>query len=126
MGSAFVGSAHDDEEKKQCEHDLRHKAGKKRILPRRMCAIPVRGKSAAQVESCFAAGDELRARLWAFASANLPLLAQERYFTKLKRGYARGWEPVGFVRNVQTYAELLRWMIADEPDSTLADEKAPQ
>jgi len=33
---------------------------------------------------------------------------------------------VGFVRNVQTYAELLRWMIADEPDSAPAGEKAPQ
>ena len=63
---------------------------------------------------------------WPDVRANLPLLAQERYFTTLKRGYARGWEPVGFVRNVQTYAELLRWMIADEPDSSPAGEKAPQ
>ncbi len=54
---------------------------------------------------------------WLAVRANLPLLAQERYFTKARRGYARGWEPVGFVRNVQTYAELLRWMIADEPAS---------
>lgn len=63
---------------------------------------------------------------WPDVRANLPLLAQERYFTTLKRGYARGWEPVGFVRNVQTYAELLRWMIADEPDSAPAGEKAAQ
>jgi membrane-bound lytic murein transglycosylase F len=54
---------------------------------------------------------------WPDVRENLPLLAQERYFTTLKRGYARGWEPVGFVRNVQTYAELLRWMIEDEPAS---------
>ena len=47
----------------------------------------------------------------------LPLLAQERHYTTLKRGYARGWEPVGFVRNVQTYAELLRWMVPDEAPS---------
>ena len=63
---------------------------------------------------------------WPDVRANLPLLAQERYFKTLKRGYARGWEPVGFVRNVQTYAELMRWMIADEPESTLAGEKTPQ
>ena len=63
---------------------------------------------------------------WPDVRANLPLLAQERYFTTLKRGYARGWEPVGFVRNVQTYTEILRWMIADEPDSAPAGEKAPQ
>ncbi len=54
---------------------------------------------------------------WPAVRANLPLLAKERYFSKARRGYARGWEPVGFVRNVQTYAELLRWMIEDEPVS---------
>jgi len=63
---------------------------------------------------------------WPDVRDNLPLLAQERYFTTLKRGYARGWEPVGFVRNVQTYAELLRWMIEDEPASTPAGEKPAQ
>lgn len=50
---------------------------------------------------------------WPDVRENLPLLAQERHYTTLKRGYARGWEPVGFVRNVQTYAELLRWMVPD-------------
>jgi len=40
----------------------------------------------------------------------LPLLAQERWFTQTRRGYARGWEPVGFVRNVQTYMDILEWM----------------
>jgi membrane-bound lytic murein transglycosylase F len=63
---------------------------------------------------------------WPDVRENLPLLAQERYFTTLKRGYARGWEPVGFVRNVQTYAELLRWMIADEPGSAPPGEKRAQ
>src|SRR6185436_20330106 len=63
---------------------------------------------------------------WPDVRANLPLLAQERYFTTLKRGYARGWEPVGFVRNVQTYAELLRWMVSDEPPSAPPGKKAPK
>ncbi len=63
---------------------------------------------------------------WADVRDNLPLLAQERYFTTLKRGYARGWEPVGFVRNVQTYTELLRWMIADEPESAPAGKETAQ
>ena len=57
---------------------------------------------------------------WADVRDTLPLLAQERYYTTLKRGYARGWEPVGFVRNVQTYAELLRWMVPDEAPSAPA------
>jgi membrane-bound lytic murein transglycosylase F len=61
---------------------------------------------------------------WPDVRANLPLLAQERYFSKARRGYARGWEPVGFVRNVQTYAELLRWMIGDDPASAPVGEEA--
>ena len=61
---------------------------------------------------------------WPDVRANLPLLAQERHYSKLKRGYARGWEPVGFVRNVQTYAELMRWMVADEPASAPSGEES--
>ena len=61
---------------------------------------------------------------WTDVRASLPLLAQERHYSTLKRGYARGWEPVGFVRNVQTYAELLRWMIADEPTSAPPGEES--
>jgi membrane-bound lytic murein transglycosylase F len=54
---------------------------------------------------------------WDAVRETLPLLAQERWFTQTRRGYARGWEPVGFVRNVQTYAELLKWMIAEAPEA---------
>lgn len=63
---------------------------------------------------------------WIDVRANLPLLAQERHYSTLRRGYARGWEPVGFVRNVQTYAELLRWMVADAPDSAATGKEAPK
>ena len=60
---------------------------------------------------------------WAAVREKLPLLSQERWFMQTKRGYARGWEPVGFVRNVQTYLEILGWMTAgpgtsDEPRKT--------
>ena len=63
---------------------------------------------------------------WNDVRANLPLLAQERHYATLRRGFARGWEPVGFVRNVQTYAELLRWMVADDPQSAPTGKEAPQ
>jgi membrane-bound lytic murein transglycosylase F len=63
---------------------------------------------------------------WNDVRANLPLLAQERYYETLRRGYARGWEPVGFVRNVQTYSELLRWMVADSPESAAPGKEAPK
>ena len=41
--------------------------------------------------------------------AQLPLLAQERWYTRAKRGYARGWEPVQFVDRIQRYLTLLEW-----------------
>jgi membrane-bound lytic murein transglycosylase F len=63
---------------------------------------------------------------WPDVRANLPLLAQERHYSTLKRGYARGWEPVGFVRNVQTYAELLRWMVDEPSPSATPGEESPK
>lgn len=53
---------------------------------------------------------------WTAVREALPLLAQERWFMATRRGYARGWEPVGFVRNVQTYLEILEWMIGSEAE----------
>jgi membrane-bound lytic murein transglycosylase F len=38
----------------------------------------------------------------------LPLLSQERWYTRTKRGYARGWEPVRYVGNVQAYLNILQ------------------
>jgi hypothetical protein len=37
----------------------------------------------------------------------LPLLSQERWYTRTRRGYARGWEPVRYVENVQSYLNIL-------------------
>ncbi len=63
---------------------------------------------------------------WTDVRDNLPLLAQERHYETLKRGYARGWEPVGFVRNVQTYAELLRWMVPEDSPSAPPGKESAQ
>ena len=46
---------------------------------------------------------------WEDVRARLPLLAQERWYTRAKRGYARGWEPVQFVDRIQRYLRLLEW-----------------
>jgi membrane-bound lytic murein transglycosylase F len=46
---------------------------------------------------------------WADVREHLPLLAQERYYAKAKRGYARGWEPVQFVDRVQRFLTMLEW-----------------
>jgi peptidoglycan lytic transglycosylase F len=47
--------------------------------------------------------------LWTDVREHLPLLAQERWYIKAKRGYARGWEPVQFVDRVQRFLTLLEW-----------------
>jgi membrane-bound lytic murein transglycosylase F len=46
---------------------------------------------------------------WAQVREGLPLLAQERWYGRAKRGYARGWEPVQFVDRIQRYLTLLEW-----------------
>jgi membrane-bound lytic murein transglycosylase F len=46
---------------------------------------------------------------WSEVRDHLPLLAQERWYTRVKRGYARGWEPVQFVDRIQRFLTLLEW-----------------
>jgi membrane-bound lytic murein transglycosylase F len=46
---------------------------------------------------------------WKDVRDHLPLLAQEQWHSRVKRGYARGWEPVQFVSRVQRFLELLEW-----------------
>jgi membrane-bound lytic murein transglycosylase F len=50
---------------------------------------------------------------WQDVREHLPLLAQERYYVRAKRGYARGWEPVQFVERVQRFLTLLEWSPTD-------------
>ncbi len=51
--------------------------------------------------------------LWQDVRAHLPLLAQEKWYGRVKRGYARGWEPVRFVDNVRGYLDVLEWVAQD-------------
>jgi membrane-bound lytic murein transglycosylase F len=46
---------------------------------------------------------------WADVRDQLPLLGEARWYSLVKRGYARGWEPVQFVDRVQRYLTLLEW-----------------
>ncbi|PWG64275.1 membrane-bound lytic murein transglycosylase MltF [Sediminicurvatus halobius] len=45
---------------------------------------------------------------WFDVRERLPLLAQERYYSTLRYGYARGAEPVAYVARIRRYYELLR------------------
>jgi membrane-bound lytic murein transglycosylase F len=46
---------------------------------------------------------------WNDVREQLPLLAEEAWYTRLKRGYARGWEPARFVDQVRQYLAVLEW-----------------
>lgn len=50
---------------------------------------------------------------WDDVRAQLPLLAEEQWFNRVKRGYARGWEPARFVEQVKQYLSVLEWLDAD-------------
>lgn len=51
---------------------------------------------------------------WADVRTQLPLLAEEKWYLKAKRGYARGWEPAKFVEGVRQYLAVLEWIDADK------------
>ncbi len=46
---------------------------------------------------------------WPDVRQRLPFLAEERFYSKLKYGQARGREPVTYVDNILKYYELLLW-----------------
>lgn len=45
--------------------------------------------------------------LWQDLSEALPLLSKKKYYKKLKYGYARGAEPVNYVKNIRDYQDIL-------------------
>jgi membrane-bound lytic murein transglycosylase F len=63
---------------------------------------------------------------WAEVRERLPLLAQGRWYTRAKRGYARGWEPVQFVDRIQRWLTLLEWQPGEAtPAPRMASARAP-
>ena len=51
---------------------------------------------------------------WIDLSTALPLLAKREWYSRVKFGYARGWEPVLYVNNIRSYYNILRWITASE------------
>ena len=51
----------------------------------------------------------------------LPLLSQENWYTRTRHGYARGWEPVRYVENVQAYLDILEVAGTGNPAPTGAE-----
>lgn len=50
---------------------------------------------------------------WVDVSSALPLLAKKRWYSRVKYGYARGWEPVLYVNNIRRYYNIMRWLTQD-------------
>jgi membrane-bound lytic murein transglycosylase F len=44
---------------------------------------------------------------WSDVREVLPLLADKRYYPQLKYGYARGTEPVRYVRRIRDYRDVI-------------------
>lgn len=56
---------------------------------------------------------------WLDVRQNLPLLAQEGWYLQVKRGYARGWEPVQFEKRVRQYYSVLEWQTLPSIETVL-------
>ena len=62
---------------------------------------------------------------WTEVREELPLLAQGRWYTRARRGYARGWEPVQFVDRIQRFLTLLEWQPGDAVPAPAPAAQAP-
>lgn len=57
---------------------------------------------------------------WTSMTKILPLLSQPRYYSQTRYGYARGTEPVRYVKRIFSYYEILRQK-ADTSPSTVQE-----
>lgn len=63
--------------------------------------------------------------LWQHVREYLPLLQRQKYYRTVRHGYARGQEPVNYVRNVRKYLRLLQWNSIEENRRNKREDKAP-
>ncbi|MCA9470912.1 MAG: transglycosylase SLT domain-containing protein [Nitrospirales bacterium] len=49
-------------------------------------------------------------RKWDSIKTVLPLLAKKKYYKTLPNRYARGWEPVQYVKRIRAYRKILEYM----------------
>ncbi|MEH6466511.1 MAG: transglycosylase SLT domain-containing protein, partial [Porticoccus sp.] len=53
--------------------------------------------------------DKRSPNIWEEVKKSLPLLQQKKYFSTVRHGYARGQEPVDYVKNILHYQAILKW-----------------
>ncbi len=61
---------------------------------------------------------------WPGVESVLPLLSQPRYYQELRYGYARGGEPVIYVKRVRSFHRLLQEIVAQRPPEPEVPEDA--
>ncbi len=61
---------------------------------------------------------------WVDINKTLPLLAQQKWYSRVPYGYARGWEPVLYVNNIRNYYNIIKWLTENEvvPEEALPEE----
>src|SRR5690606_26628653 len=57
-----------------------------------------------------AASEGLDPNKWLDVKKILPRLAEKKWYSKTRYGYARGGEPVHFVANIRRYYDILTWV----------------
>jgi membrane-bound lytic murein transglycosylase F len=63
---------------------------------------------------------------WLDVKKTLPLLSEEEWYKQTKYGYARGKEPVKYVKNIRSYYELLVWLTEENEIENKAMEFKPE
>lgn len=58
---------------------------------------------------------------WVDVKDTLPLLQKPEWFSKMRHGYARGYEPVLFVQNIRRYMDIITWATDIRRDSIWND-----
>ncbi len=61
---------------------------------------------------------------WMHVKESLPLLRQKKWYQKTRYGYARGHEPVMYVRNIRNYYDLIQRISGDKENGPHAEEKS--
>lgn len=59
---------------------------------------------------------------WVDVSETLPLLAKQRWYSRVEYGYARGWEPVLYVNNIRNYYNIIKWITENEAEEEEASD----
>ncbi|MEO0423682.1 MAG: membrane-bound lytic murein transglycosylase MltF [Pseudomonadota bacterium] len=62
--------------------------------------------------------------LWTDVREHLPLLTRRRWYSQVPRGYARGRQPVEYVRNIRSYYDILLWKAPDVELTVAPEEEA--